>query len=125
MFLASIIKTDEDLLVCDFAEYYHIYDYRSLPLHTVAALCVGLRDNSRVKVKVSGLNMEPDTYLLSAIYDKLSILTWMQTKDGHAGKNPPKLILSKEKENDEIISFSCAEEFEKARERILKGVKDG
>ena len=31
MILAAMIAKDEDALVCDFADYYHILDSRSLP----------------------------------------------------------------------------------------------
>ena len=115
-----MINTDEDALICDLAETYGIYDYRSLPLKTVAAFSVGLRANSRIKMKLSGMELEPDIYLLAAIVDRLSILLWRQTKDGTEGINPPELILvnsSKVKNK----GFTTGEEFEKFRESILKG----
>ena len=31
-----MIKTDEDALICDLAETYQIYDYKSLPAYMVA-----------------------------------------------------------------------------------------
>lgn len=115
-----MINTDEDALICDLAETYGIYDYRSLPLQTVAALSVGLRADSRIKMKLSGMEFEPDTYLLAAIVDRLSVLLWRQTKDGMEGINPPTLILvnnAKEENN----GFSSGEEFEAFRAGILKG----
>ena len=41
-----MIATDEDALICDFAETYHIYDYRSLDVEYAATLAYGLRDDS-------------------------------------------------------------------------------
>lgn len=38
--LSSMLNLSEDALICDFAETYHIYDYRSLPLRLVATLAV-------------------------------------------------------------------------------------
>ena len=38
-----MIKTDEDALICDLAETYQIYDYKSLPAYMVATFSVGLR----------------------------------------------------------------------------------
>ena len=117
-----MINTDEDALICDLAETYHIYDYRSLPVGTVAALSVGLRANSRIKMKMNNMDLEPDVYLLSAIVDRLSILIWRQTKDGVVGINPPKLILNQVTENAlETVGFVTADEFEEYRKKILKG----
>ncbi len=117
-----MINTDEDALICDLAETYHIYDYRSLPVNTVATLSVGLRANSRIKMKMNNLDLEPDVYLLSAIVDRLSILLWRQTKDGVSGINPPKLILNQVVGNPlETVGFVTVDEFEEYRERILKG----
>ena len=36
-----MIKTDEDALICDLAETYQIYDYKSLPAYMVATFSVG------------------------------------------------------------------------------------
>lgn len=122
MALANIVNTDEDLLICDFAETYGIYDYRSLPLNTVATLFVGLRANSRTKMKLSGMEYEPKEFLLSMIADRLSLLVWMNTKDALRGENMPTLILSGNKEDkEEIVGFYSGTDFEKERERILRG----
>jgi len=43
-----MIATDEDALVCDLAETYHVLDYRMLPLKTAAALASGLRSDARI-----------------------------------------------------------------------------
>ena len=117
-----MINTDEDALICDLAETYHIYNYRSLPIKTVATLSVGLRANSRIKMKMSDMDLDPETYLLSAIVDRLSILVWRQTKDGMDGINPPKLIINSIAENSESnFGFNTGTEFERFREKILKG----
>ena len=36
-----MIFTDEEALICDLAETYQIFDYRSLPVRTVATLSAG------------------------------------------------------------------------------------
>ncbi len=41
-----MISRDEDALICDLAETYQIYNYKSLPARLVATLSVGLRDDS-------------------------------------------------------------------------------
>lgn len=117
-----MINTDEDALICDLAETYGIFDYRSLPIQMVATLSVGLRANSRIKMKMNNMDLEPEVYLLSAIVDRLSILVWRQTKDGIEGINPPDLILNSFVENERKSSgFDTVDAFEKYREKIIKG----
>lgn len=119
-----MIAIDEDALICDLAETYHIYDYRRLPPLTVAVFSLGLRENSRIKMKLSGQTVPLETMLLAGIYDRLSMLVWFQTKDGQKGLNRPtsliSLLLKKEQEND-IVAFSSGEEFEKERRRLIGG----
>ena len=49
LILAAMAARDEDALVCDMAETYHIFDYRALPLFLAARLACGLREDSRSK----------------------------------------------------------------------------
>lgn len=88
-----MITTDEDALICDFAETYGVFDYRRLPVRTAATLAAGLRDNSRIKMKMAGMNTTPERVLEAAVADRLGLLVWMQTKDGRKGKKRPKSIL--------------------------------
>lgn len=44
-------------MICDLAEYYHIYDYKQLPVETLAILVYGLRDNSRIKMIIAESNI--------------------------------------------------------------------
>ena len=87
-----MIKTDEESLICDFAETYSIYNYKSLPLKLVATLASGLSGDSRIKRKLSGLNHSIDTLLLACIVDRLSLLLWRDTKDASKGKNKPESL---------------------------------
>lgn len=122
-----MIALDESALICDLAETYHIYDYKSLPLSRVATFAVGLRENSRIKMKMNDTKYPFDTLLMASIADKLSLLVWMKTKDAVDGLNRPKSILPRllgesESMNDsDIESFSTPEDFEKRRREILKG----
>lgn len=71
-----MIEFDEQSLICDLAETYHIYDYRSLPVRLVATLSAGLRENARIRVKASGYKVPLDSLLLAVIADRVgSILT--------------------------------------------------
>lgn len=125
-----MIKTDEESLICDFAETYSIYNYKSLPLKLVATLASGLSGDSRIKRKLSGLNHSIDTLLLACIVDRLSLLLWRDTKDASKGKNKPEsmyeLLTSGNKDVSESHnSFTSGKEFEKERQRILNKIKKG
>lgn len=117
-----MIQADEDALICDLAEVYHIYDYRQLPAYQVAVFSYGLREDSRIKLVMSGQRVSFDTLLQASILDRLSLLTWFKTKDGQKGNNRPVSITEKltaiEKESKEMV-FISGEEFEKARAKIL------
>lgn len=125
-----MIKTDEESLICDFAETYSIYNYKSLPLKLVATLASGLSGDSRIKRKLSGLNHSIDTLLLACIVDRLSLLLWRDTKDASKGKNKPEsmyeLLTSSSKDVSESHdSFNSGKEFERERQRILDKIKKG
>lgn len=118
-----MIKKDEDALICDLAETYHIYDYKQMPPSKVAIFAIGLKNDSRIKLKMTGSKLPMDTLLLSAITDMFRLLLWAKTKEGSKGINRPKSILSSlyEKKSDKVTSYSSGKDFEKARQRLLKG----
>lgn len=120
-----MIHLDEDALICDFAETYHIYDYRQLQPTRAAVFSCGLRENSRIKMKMTDQVVPLEVTLLAGIADRLSVLVWSNTKDGQKGKNRPKFILdslSKKTpvEKNEIV-FNSSEDFEETRRRLLEG----
>ncbi len=119
-----MISLDETALICDLAETYGILNYKVLPVSTLAALSVGLRENSRIKMKLSGAKVQPDFLLLAAAVDRLSLLVWSKTKDAEKGRNRPKSLIDilngREKES-EIMSFDTAEEWEAAKAHIIGG----
>jgi|SRR5690625_847050 len=121
-----MIKIDEDALICDLAETYQIYNYRQLPASLVAVFAYGLRDDSRIKLKMSDQAVPFDTILLAGILDKLNILVWFQTKDAEKGINRPLSIVESitkvnEKDENDIVGFESGEDFMKKRKRLLKG----
>ena len=124
-----MINLDEESLICDLAETYQIYDYKRLPLQLVSVFSCGLRENSRIKMKLSQQTASIDTMLLAGITDKLSILLWTQTKDGQKGKNRPISILEKvlnlPKKRKEEVAFASGEEFESTRNALLQNLKAG
>src|SRR5690625_6979619 len=110
-----MINLDEDALICDLAETYQIYDYRQLPATRVAVFAYGLRNDSRIKMKLGGQSVPIDTLLLAGISDRLSTLIWFQTKDGQKGKNRPKslidLLNNKEETEKDTVIFDSGEDF--------------
>ena len=113
-------------MICDLAETYHIYDYRELPIQTLATLVSGLRANSRVKMAINGAEVPTDTLLLAMIYDKLNVWVWRQTKEGSKGHNPPELLAPKmaqkstQKKNN-VEAFETGEDFDNMRKKIIGG----
>ena len=115
-----MIRIGKDELICDLAETYQIYDYRSIRPSLLATLAVGLRDNSRSKMKIVGERVDIDTQLLAAIVDRLSILIWQKTDDGRKGRNRPKSILEGLIHKPvEDYGFETIDEFEAERKRIM------
>ena len=113
-----MIKLDEDALICDLAETYRIYDYRSLPVKLVATLSAGLRDDSRIKLKAAGAPVCLETIIFAAIADNLTLL-----RAGMDSKNKSKPFLFTdalygENKKQKVRGFKTAEEFEATLKRI-------
>ena len=112
---------NEGALICDFAEYYHIYDWRALSPAYAATLAAGLPEGSRSMRKLTGLPCSLDTLLLAAIADRLSTLVWSKTKKGT--KKPAMLvdkIFEKTDKKVEIETFRDADAFEEARRGFFR-----
>ena len=118
-----MIAHNEDALICDFAETYHIYDYKSMPPKQAAILAVGLPGSSRIKRDFSGQKHTTEVLLLATIADALNTLVWFQTRDGRRGTNRPVSILNRMiEEEEEYEAFDSIEAYEAARkERINDG----
>lgn len=117
-----MITTDEEALRCDLAEVYHIYDYESLPASLVATFSVGLREDSRIKLKMNNTKYRLETILLASVVDRLSLLVWMQTEDGRKGSNRPQSLAEQllSTEEKETVGFDTPEEFEDEWKRITE-----
>ena len=119
-----MLAMGEDELICDLAETYRIYDYRQLPPSTVAVFAVGLRDDSRIKMKLSGMKVPADTLLLAQIADAINTLVWMNSKDcRNASKRPKSLVealTSTDTAKEKPISFKTGAEFEAYRQALIR-----
>ena len=126
-----MIRLDRDALICDFAETYRIYDIWSLPARLAATYAVGLRADSRIMMKISGMKTPFDTLLLATTVDLLRLLLWSKSDDGHKNRNKPesiaeKLFDSKEgnSSNRKNTSFNSSEEFEATRNKLIQKILD-
>lgn len=107
-----MINLDEDALICDFAETYHITDYTELPAIKAAILATGLREDSRIKMKAAGRLMPLDTILAAAAVDELKILIYQRS-----GQSAPSLItplLVDRIGKDDSYGFDTGEDFDAA-----------
>lgn len=125
-----MVLRDENALVCDFAETYHIYDWRSLPMRFAATLAAGLRPDSRIMLKLSGTSAPANELLLSIVADAVRVLVWQNSKDGIKGRNPPvslfeRLIGSSDTTADSVTGFDSPEEFMAWREKMTGGDTHG
>ena len=118
-----MLNFDEDALICDLAETYHIYDYRSLPVQTVATLSAGLRDNSRIKMRAAEVPAPQEIILLATIADRIEAFRYGFSEDASKGRNRPLSIVEALygedlKSDTGVVGFKTAEEFEAALARI-------
>ena len=122
-----MLATDETALVCDLAETYGIYDYRSYPATVIATFAVGLRENARIWLKMNKMAYPLETMLLASAVDKLSLLLWAKTKDGAKNRNRPKMILEMLHADpaQDIATFSTPELFEDMWEQLAGGERVG
>jgi len=123
-----MLAADEDAVICDFAETYHVLDIGALDLPLAATLAAGLAPDSRIMRKLSGSPLPQDIFLLAAAVDRLSMLQWFGSQDGANGVNRPRSILAAltgAGETREVLSYPTAEAFEQARAAILRGQKHG
>lgn len=119
---------DEDALVCDFAQTYHILDWRTLPLALAATLAAGLPEGSRSMRRLLGLNAPLETVLLAQIADRLAVWLWWHTEDGRAGRKPPEpvargLVVREERPGarEGLRTFASGAEFLAAYNQAIGG----
>ena len=113
-----------DELTCDFAETYGVFDCKSLPVDTAAVLAWGLRDGSRVKLKLSSQAVSLETLLLAIIADRVGLQLWSGTKDAQHNRNRPESIvdrLTQGQDKDELKTFRTAADFEAAFYNLAGG----
>lgn len=122
-----MVNEDEEALICDLAETYHIYDMRELSPLKVAVFSCGLREDSRIKKKLSGVELDINTLLLAVCADSLQFMAWAQTDNARKNINRPQSLLellTKTEKKSDIVGFATAEEFEKHRQAVIERINN-
>ncbi len=130
MALAAMNAADADALTCDMAECYGVLDWHTLPLPLAAVLAAGLRETSRIRMKMSGARIDTRTMLLAAIADRLGLLFWQQTADARQGRNRPPSVLDlllglEGAPAGPVTGYATPQDYEAAKARILGGEHSG
>ena len=115
-------------MICDLAETYHVLNYRELPPSLVATLVTGLRADSRLKMKLTGMKIPVETTIAAMTYDAVSMLVWMNSDDGRRNRNRPKSLvktLTEEPEPKGFKSFRNGSDFLKTRNQLLDKIRKG
>lgn len=123
-----MLAADQGAVVCDLAEVYQVYDMRAFPPFYVATLACGLRPDSRIKLKLAGLETVPPLVLLGALaVDELRAIRFALLG---RGKETPVFVTDvmqgNVQEERHAAGFDTAAEFEARRQAILERIrKDG
>lgn len=124
MTLAGMLSTDRDALICDMAETYGVFDIYALPVPLLAVLASGLRDDSRIKLKMAGLSGLPITAMIARAADDIALLLYSFTQDAADGKNQPQLFTdlmtgaSGSTKKEKGTGFESAEAFDAAWRKL-------
>ena len=119
--------TGEDELICDFAETYHILDWRGLPINLAATLAAGLPEDSRIKMKIRGDQATIDQILLARICDLLSEWVWAFSKNAKRPESIVKILTAspKQPEQKKHRVFKDGDSFMKELSRFVGGKNNG
>lgn len=115
-----MIADRENALLCDLAETYHIYDMRQYSPEYIATLALGLREDSRVKMAIGGLQVDVKTLLLAHLVDNTAINVYYKTKDAQKGVNKPRSMVQAltTVKKPEVKKYNSGSDFDKEWRRL-------
>lgn len=121
-----MIKLDEAALICDLAETYQIYNYKQLPVSTVAVFACGLKPDSRIKMKLNDRPIPIETQLLVGLYDVVNLIAWSKTKDAQKGVKRPASVMNAimgtpTSQPHTAVTFDSGKDFERIRNKLITG----
>lgn len=117
-----MVSFDKDALICDFAETYHIFNIWDFDVDYIAILAWGLRNDSRIKMSMSGQSVPLKTMLSAMIVDNTNWLVWSKTKDAEHNRNKPKSImemLTPKQKTANYQEFDSPNDFLRYRKQII------
>lgn len=123
-----MLATDEDAVICDFAETYHVLDLWALDLPLAATLAAGLAPDSRIRRKIRGDTLPLQTRLMALAVDYLALLMWFQSENGVNGVNRPASItasLTGQQRESDIKTFKTGRDFDDYWKAAGGGTPDG
>lgn len=122
MTLAGMLALDEDAVICDFAETYHVLDVWALPVPLMAALASGLREDSRIKLKMAGIEPIPAQMILAKVADEVTLFRWGFMADTDDKREPVLVsgLMSPEPDENKVKGFDSGEDFLAAWNEITK-----
>ena len=94
------------------------------PVEYIATLLAGLREDSRVMLKITNRKLTIDQMINIMSFDILNLLFWSKTVDGHNNVNRPKKLMdifNKTETVDEIKTFDSGEELLAELNRLARG----
>lgn len=126
MQLALVLNRYESELICDFAEYYHILDYKSINPGLAGVLLQGLRPESRTKMKLTNQKITLEQTLLAIIADGIKGLIYMQSrkKNKKLPESILKMLIDSKKDSKQFKGFNSGADFERTWRKIT-GVGHG
>lgn len=110
--------------MCDMAETYGVLDITALPVPLLATLAAGLGEDSRSARKEADAKSGQTALLLAAIADRIGYLYAAITGADPAPSLVQALTAAPGK-GGPLETFETMEEFELARQKILKGAENG
>lgn len=125
-----MIGNGEGALICDFAETYHIFDYKALPIKLCSTLAVGLPRTARIWAKLGEPNLRLiKEQALILLLDRVSWIQWAMSDNASQGGEPPKPIYNKvfglkedEATSRNVLVFDSPDDFQAERERIRREI---
>ena len=123
-----MVAIDEDALICDFAETYHVYAWRQLPARTAATLAAGLSPDSRIMRRLSGVPAKLEHILLAIIADACTLSVWQRSKASAEGMPPPPSLyktLFGDKNPSRGSGFDDGAAFDSWRENMMRSEQNG
>lgn len=119
----------ESAIICDLAQYYHIYDWRKFEVGYIATLVLGLGADSRTMLEIADTPFSINTYISAITADYLANLLFVEIKKSTKKKvDKPKSLLeilqnakNKGDAQKELRTYRTPEEFERARRAIIEG----